>query len=280
MPQRAARRVSPTRHPPPPPFLATDDDHGPAEPTSSRVPIAACENTVDVSSSASDVRSRSAQIRAARLTRTGRVLGAEGLSRERKRDEGHAQAASRARAREPEEACIGPSRATIADVAWRDPLVLSKADSSWAGGSAFEASSSFSLETFKSRSATADYIPNIPPENIVSSPTRDGDSVPPQVQAQHAPIRVHLEPAYVYGAPSERTLRQSSTGSSAAEMEELEVSSVGDISACTGISDPAEAMMIDRPMSRNLQSPKVPSARSGRLFHYGGAHACASLQRP
>ncbi|KAH9887015.1 ABC1-domain-containing protein [Cubamyces lactineus] len=49
--------------------------------------------------------------------------------------------------------------------------------------------------------------------------------------------------------------------------------SVGDVAASTGMPDPGESILLDRPKSRNLQASKVPSSRIGRLFHYGGLAA-------
>ncbi|KAI0370985.1 ABC1-domain-containing protein [Pilatotrama ljubarskyi] len=60
---------------------------------------------------------------------------------------------------------------------------------------------------------------------------------------------------------------------SAVPTDKTDPASVGDVSASTGMPDPGEPVLLDRPRARNLQSSKVPSSRLGRLFHYGGLAA-------
>ena len=76
-------------------------------------------NWLCVASSVCDILSHSAQIRAAQLARTGRALGAESLSRKRKRDESYPNA-TRATP-ELEENAVKLARATISEVAANVP---------------------------------------------------------------------------------------------------------------------------------------------------------------
>ncbi|KAI0702671.1 ABC1 family-domain-containing protein [Earliella scabrosa] len=216
-------------------------------------------NWLCVAHSVCDILSHAAQIRAAQLARTGRVVGGvDGLSRKRKRDESYS--GTHTKLDNSETAVVQPVQSQ------QEPLPRTGTSPLPPTSSAVTGDPSISQHR-------AAELPSAQVQHgrLKSSPKTSEAAVAPSTSFQ--PVQstptVNSQTAVVPEPPTSPTVSSVSPRPTQAE----EVPSVGDVSASTGIPDPGEPLVDERPRNRNLQSSKVPSSRIGRLFHYGGLAA-------